>query len=452
MPRLTLPRLGLLAALVAASQAVHAVDLLEAYRLARDNDRQWRIARAKLDEDREYYPQARAQLLPVVNATASKLNVNQTLSTAGIAAPEQRYPSTSRSLTVRQPLMVARQLAGVSQALAKERQGEYEYLGEEQQLGVRVTGAYLEWLLALDRRATLEAQRSFVTARLQAATLALRAGQGTRTDIDDATAELDRLKAQAIQFDQAISLARRKLENIIGKEAGEPAALVVDRVTPEAFPLKALPEVLEAAQASNPIVLAAREEVVAARAALQAATRSHLPTLDLVAQYSNSTGENSYFASTANRSTSVGMQMTLPIFSGGAVTSQQRQALARLTQAEEQLELQSNNTRVQVQTEYQAVRQGLALVEALRTAVGSSEQAVLSNQKGFQAGTRSTLDVLRSESQRAQTLLELSEARYQLVAAWARLQGQLGTLNEADFERIATLFKGKPATQAVVTR
>ncbi len=433
------------AALVGAGGAAHAVDLQEAYRLARDNDRQWRVARARFDESREFRPQALAQMLPQVSAGASESRVRQELSTAGIPSPEQRYPSSTRSITMRQPVMVARQLAGLEQAQARERQGEFNLREEEHQLAVRVTTAYLEWLLSHDRRRALQAQKAFVTARLDAVKAMMRAGQGTRTDVDEATAELDRLRAQEIQAEQAVALSRRKLENLIGRDAGDPAALRLERITPQSFPLPPLDQAVSQALANNAGLRGAREEVEMARAALRAAGRAHLPSLDLVAQYSNSTGENSYFASTANRNLSVGLQMQVPIYSGGLISSQERQALARQTQAEEQFEFQQNAIRVQAQTEHHAVNQGLALVTALQTAVASAEQALLSSQKGQQAGVRTNLDILRAESQRWQTQLELAEARYQLVAAWTRLQGLMGALGSDDFAKIAVWFMADTA-------
>ena len=439
------------AALVGASGAAQAVDLQEAYRLARDNDRQWRVARARFEESREYRPQALAQMLPQVTAGASESRVRQELSTAGVTAPEQRYPSSTRSVTMRQPIIVARQLAGLEQADARARQGEFNLREEEHQLAVRVTSAYLEWLLSNDRRRALEAQKTFVTARLEGVKAMMRAGQGTRTDVDEATAELDRLRAQEIQAAQAVALNRRKLENLIGREAGDPAALRLERITPQSFPLLPLEETVQQSLANNAGLRGAREEVEMARAGLRAASKAHLPSLDLVAQYSNSTGENSYFASTGNRNLSVGVQLQMPIFSGGMISSQERQALARQTQAEEQFEYQQNAIRVQVQTEHHAVNQGLALVSALQTAVASAEQALLSSQKGQQAGVRTNLDILRAESQRWQTQVELAEARYQLVASWTRLQGLMGTLGADDFAKIGVWFLADATPSRVST-
>ena len=426
--------------LAGLAQAVPAASLLEAYRLARENDRQWRVAQARHLESREFVPQARSQLLPVIGLSASQSRQSQQLTTGSVTGAEQNYPSTARSLTLRQPLMVGRQMAALSQAEARSRQSDNTLLEEGQQLALRLVDAYFNHLLSLDRKAALDAQKAFVAARRDAAAAALRAGQGTRTDLDEASAELDRLRALEIQMEQAMQLTRRQLEIITARPIEAVRSLRLADFSTEGFAVRSLEETLGRALASNPSVQAAREDIEIARGALRQTSRGHWPSLDLVAQVSQGTGENQYFASTTNRNRSLGLQLSLPIYSGGLIQSQERQASARLTLAEEQLEATTNTLRVQVQTEHDAVRRGVALLAALQTAVKSAEQALVSSQRGQQAGVRSTLDVLRADSQRSQVRLELAEARYDLMRAWLKLRALEGGLGEAELGQVNALL------------
>ncbi|MFM8865364.1 MAG: TolC family protein, partial [Limnohabitans sp.] len=140
---------ALSATLACLAQAGQAASLFEAYRMARENDRQWRFAQARHLESREFVPQARSQLLPVVGVNASELSQTQQLTTAGVSRPEQQYPTSTRALTLRQPLLIARQLDGLRLAQARELQGDMNLLEEEQQLALRLADAYFNHLLSL---------------------------------------------------------------------------------------------------------------------------------------------------------------------------------------------------------------------------------------------------------------------------------------------------------------
>lgn len=431
---------ALSATLACLVQAGYAASLFEAYRMARENDRQWRLAQARHLESREFVPQARSQMLPAVGVSGTQLTQAQQLTTAGVSRPEQQYPTSTRALTLRQPLLIARQLDGLRQAQARELQGDMNLLEEKQQLALRLADAYFNHLLSLDTKAALDAQKTFVMARLEAVTAALRSGQGTRTDVDEAAAELDRLRAQEIQLEQAVRLTRRQLEIITGRPLEQVQPFGSTLFSVSALPLGPLDEVMASALASNQSLLAAGQEVEISRAALSQSAKGHLPTLDLLAQVNQGTGENQFFATTTTRSRSVGVQFSLPIYSGGMTQSQVRQASAKLAQAEEQLESIANALRVQVQTEHDGVRRGVALLAALQTAAQSAEQALLSSQKGQQAGVRTTLDVLRADSQRSQVRLELAQARYDMVRAWLKLRSLEGKLGEQDLQQVSELM------------
>jgi len=411
------------------AQEATGLNLASVYELARQNDRQWRLARMKRRESEELYPQARAQLLPNVTYNASWTQVSQELSTSGTPAPaKQTYASPSQTLVLRQALVRPRLFHGLRLAEAQQSQALWTLRDEEQQLAVRVVTTYLESLLAQDRQALLDAQMSLVKERLASAQAGLRAGLGTRNDVDDATAELDRIKAQAIQIEQAIQLSRKRLELLTGVVPKQLAVLNIGRFDSAILTLPDLDQALRVSVEKSPRLLAAKQDILAAEALLKQADSGHLPTLDLVAQVARSTGENSFFASTSNANSSVGLQFSLPIYAGGAISSAVRQAFARLDQATETYEAIANAVRVQANTEYNAVRQGRALIFALQTALGSAEQALLSSRRGQQAGVRTLLDVLRAESQRYQVQVELAQARYDLMSAWFRLQALAGAL------------------------
>jgi TolC family type I secretion outer membrane protein len=435
---------GLALVLAAPGSAAWAqaapLDLQQAYQLARQHDRTWRLAQGRLQESQELRPQAMAQLLPAVTASVQQASVRQELTNGGIVSPEQRYTSNSAVVQLRQPLVRTALWRGLELAGARAEQARQTYLEEEQQLGARVVSTYFELLLAQDRLAVIQAQLSVVETRLAAARAALAAGQGVRNDVDDALAEFDRLRAQVIQADRLRDVALRRLELMTAAPVDRVRVLDLQAFNPRALPLPLLDEALNKAKSANARRLAQEQDLAAAQAALAQARSGHHPTMDLVGQVSNSTGENAFFATTQSRNATLGIQLTVPLYNGGLVNSQVRQASTRVELAREQLELTTNELSVQVAREHHAVTQAQALLEALRTALASADQAVMSSRKGMQAGTRSLLDALRAESDRSRVTLELAQARYDLLNAWVRLLALMGEITPARLDALNAML------------
>jgi outer membrane protein TolC len=171
--------------------------------LARKNDPQWLLANAKFRESQEYLPQAYSQLLPSVSFTKNANQVTQQLTNDATQSPEQRYPSSSQVLSLRQPIVRTKQMFGVDSARAQTEQATFYFQEETQQVTLRVVDAYLNLLLTSDRKVLLDSQKELVNSRLKAAISGLRVGQGMRTDVDEAQAELSKILADEIQVNQA---------------------------------------------------------------------------------------------------------------------------------------------------------------------------------------------------------------------------------------------------------
>ena len=206
-----------------------AMDLLQAYEAARQNDPNILAARAAADIGRERLPQALAQQMPNVSFSAQYgknrwastspnfLGVDQTINT--------EYPSTSQTLTIRQPIYRSYLLAQTRQAQAQFEEAEATLAQEEQNLLARVTGSYLEALLSQEHLELVLAQRAANTTQLDIARKAFAAGAGTRTDIDEAQARLDSTLALEIEARQNKAYTLRQLEQLTGSPAGVLARL-----------------------------------------------------------------------------------------------------------------------------------------------------------------------------------------------------------------------------------
>jgi outer membrane protein/protease secretion system outer membrane protein len=174
---------------------------------------------------------------------------------------------------------------------------------------------------------------------------------------------------------------------------------------------------------------------------LNKARAGHLPTVDLVAQVQRSRSENTISPQSSFQNRSVGIQVNVPIYSGGFVNSVTRQASAELERLDESLQAMRLDIGVRVHREYRGVVEGIARVEALEAAVRSAEVALDSARKSVTAGVRTQVDVLNADQQLWQARRDLSESRYGMLAALVRLRALAGESDETLIARINAVLK-----------
>jgi len=406
------------------------LDLQKAYALARERDASFQVARAQLEAAREQLPQARARQLPAIGFSSSRTRVQQDRKDESQPFPTQTYVSEADSISLRQPLFNRRIDASVRQAEQSTLAAEASMRRQQADLLVRTTQAYLSVLLAQERLTLVEAQQQSVQSRLLAARGAFAAGTGIRTDIDELAAQLDVLKAQALSARQAILKAKLDLETIVGQPVGTLSQQVLVREgLVRMAQIQPLEHWLSQGLANHPEVEARQRALEAARANLEGAKADRLPTVDLTAQLARSSSENSYFVNSITTNRTVGVQLAVPIYQGGAIDSRERQAVAQVREAEAQLELAQHRVRQEVQQAYFAVKESLDRMEALELAVQSAAQVVVANEQSFKAGLRTTLDIVAAQQREAQARLDLQNARLDLVMGRVRLDVSVGEVD-----------------------
>jgi len=423
-----------------------AIDLLRSYELALINDGQLKVARARASQGREVLPQAEALLWPNLSFSYAYGQTDETRSLSGRSVSE-RYPSRNGTIQARQPIYRGNLLAQLDEARSRVQGVEAQEEADYQATGIRVINAYLEALFARDSLALIGAQKTSYAAQLRAARLALGAGTGTRTDIDDIQARYDLLLADEIRTRQAIEASAQQLEIFIGEPVRSLAGLDAEFFRAEDFDPAVLDRWVDAAMESNPEVRTLKARYDAALAAISGAQAGHYPTLDLIAQYRDSTGDSTNsIPRTDTRTGYVGLQLNMPIFAGGYVNSQVRQATAAADEARESYEYARYDLRLKVKREFDALKGGIARLTALEIALKSGNQMVLSNEKGVRAGTRTTLDVLVAEQQRFNTRVELAKSRYQIMLSWATLLSYGGELKWEHVARINRVLRESAPT------
>jgi outer membrane protein len=431
-------RLLVLCLAFAAAPAV-AEDLLQVYRDAKAYDAKYAAARQALQAGLEKLPQGRALLLPTVNLTANTTNSNLTLSPYGptpVPSGARDISSRGYQLNLSQPLFRPQSWAQYDQAEQQVRQAEAVFGQASQDLILRVTQAYVDVLAAQDNLALVNAQKAAISEQLAQAKRNFEVGTATITDTHEAQSRFDLTTAQGIVAQNAVDTQSRQLQQITGKLYARlrPVRADVKLSPPNPTSMQAWVELAE--KQGYPVVI---QDAAAQIANLQTrfARAGHYPTLDIVGSYgqTNQTGTAvSALSSQANLGT-IGLQLALPIYQGGAISSREREAAANFEKAKQDLEDARRTAALSAQQSYLLVINGIATVGALEQALVSSQSALDSNKLGYEVGVRINIDVLNAQQQVFSTRRDLLVARYGTIMNHFRLKAAAGSLREDDLEQ-----------------
>ena len=422
--------MAMTASAMTVSAQASALDFKQVYQAALEQDATIRASRAAADSGRERLPQARAGLMPQVSASAGR-NFNSLDTTSPnilgeLGTINDRYFSDNKSVQLRQPLVNMQRWLQFEQAKSMVAETEATLDRDLQNLVVRVAGAYFEYLMSDEQLELVLAQKKMYTSLVDAAKKGIAAGSGTRTDIDDAQARLDMASAQELEARQNQDQTRRQLEVLINQPVASVAKLNVPALKLVGPVPASLDEWTSRAEKNSPEIKAMQARLEAARREVSKSQAGHLPTLDAVAQWSNSGSENITRINSRYENKSIGVQLNVPLFSGGYVNSTIRQAVAEQTRAEETLEALRRDLGVRVHKEFRGVSEGVMRVRALEQAVRSADQMMKSTQMSLKAGSRTQLDVLNAQQQYTMALRDLAQARFVYLMSKVKLASLAG--------------------------
>lgn len=446
--RRALPALSLLASAVMFSSAASANELQRLYELARKNDATLAAAQHARDAAIEARPQALAELLPRVSASASQTWQRSSSDSVELIDPDQpelgvREISTrsssepySLAISATQPLFDWGALKRYAQAGDRVALAELSLRAQQQDLRLRVSEAYFDVLAADDARRSFEAQRLAFERGLEEARRRLEVGVAALTDVQEAQASRDLAAAQELEASQTLDAATQALAEITGEPVGGWARLRENIALPA--PTENVDHWIRAARENNLDLAMAAANVDIAAANVDIARANHLPTLGLSA--ARSLRDDRSTDNGRSDGGSVALQFSLPLFAGGAIASQVREATANREQAASQelgtLRFVERTTR----DAYQGVQTGSARVEAYRQAVRSSRTALEASQSGMRVGTRRMLDVLNAQQQLSAAERDYERARYDYLLNLLRLKAAAGQLDAGDLDGVDALL------------
>lgn len=417
LQRITAVSLTVWLTTLACLPAAYAMDLDAAYQAALAYDADLHSARFARQEAEEGIAVARASLLPQLayNYQRNRANTTNTLLSTGQTTNNGDYSTESSALTLRQPLYRKSAWAGLESARAQSAAADANYRKEDQNLALRVASTYLEVLLARSGLALANAETAAMEAQLTLAERAFKAGVGTRTDIDDAGARRDLSRARATEATMRLSQVAQDFRTVTDIDAARLPLIDPRALAGRLMTLTDRADWLARIESDNPDIQSLHKQLDAARADVERARGGHYPNVDLVLARQDGRSETNTTIGTGYRTDYVGVQVTVPLISGFGVMAQVRQSAARLDRIRQALESTRRKILAEAEHLFLAVGHGIEKVEALEQSIKSSEQALISSQKGVQAGTRTSVDVLDAERRLFEAKREQAFGAFELV-------------------------------------
>jgi outer membrane protein len=432
-PRYLLPALLLSFGLVLPLPRIAAADdLLSAYELALQSDPEYQAAIAAHQAALEVAPQSRAALLPSIGLSGlvSRDRYDPRGSGDTSYATNQTY-----SVGLRQAIYQRASLLQLEQADSSIAQADAQLAAAQQDLLLRVTTRYFLVLGALDNLEFVQADKAAIGRTLEQAQKRFEVGLAAVTDTLEAQARYDIAVSDEINAEQLLADAREALREVTGE-----LPLAPEILQPEIPLLKPEPADQDAwvtaAADQNPLLLAAIAATQVAKQEIQVQNSGHYPSLDMTADYSYRDTEFGGFNTLERNDSAIGLELTLPLYQGGLITANTRQARYNYSQAQEEQERQRRATERQTRNNYTGVLSGISKVEALQQAVVSNEKAVEAAETGFQVGTRAIVDVLDAQRELLRARRDYARSRYDYLLDTLRLKQAAGILTETDLAQI----------------
>ena len=445
------------------------MDLVRLYQEAAFNDPVLNSARFNYAANKEFYWQGLSTLLPQVSANPAATRFFQ-----HGEGNSRVFDQRSYTVTLTQPIFNAAALEVFRQGDLVTKVSDLQFLQAQQDLVIRVSQAYFDVLTAQDNVELFQNKKGLIKQQLQAAQSKFEVGSATIVDTNDAQARFDLANAQEIAAQAELVVRRGVLEQIIGRPVAslKPlakdatiAGVVIDPrvqskaskdnvsatanangINPNLPPGQTLDDWVKQAEAANYGVLASQLNVNIAQSTYRSALAANVPTVNFV----GTTGFNAANGSQTNFNPSttqnifnntVGLQMNIPIFSGGFNNSVIRQNAALLDKAKSDYDGLRRAAAQNTRQAFTGFYGGLATVKAFEAAEKSGATALASSQLGFDVGTLINLDVLIALDALFTTRATLYKARYDTILNALKLKAQAAALTDQDLLAVNALLK-----------
>ncbi len=412
------------------------LNLSGAYQKAVEYDSRYRAAQAENLVYKEEVDKAKSQFRPTVRASSSRGRNSTQHAAKGFLDPTQYYNTIGQSLTVRQSILNLSNIAEYKQSRDVAAKSDAELQKEGLGLMVRIAEAYCNALYGEDNIEFSQAHIRSSLEQLNQAKKRYEKGFGTITEIKESQANYDMAVAEGLDIANSAELARRELEVLTGVYPDRICRLVPEKLTLNAPSPARVESWVELALSKNPLLSAARKDASISKREIEKQRAMRYPTIDLVAGRNYSVSENNYSIGSTYDTYSIGLQLNVPIYSGGYTSAAVRQAHAKWVKAGELLNGEERAVESDVRKYYNSVIASIAQINAYLQAMQSQEVALTGTRKGYEAGLRSNVDVLEAEQKLLASRRNLAKSRYQYILNFLMLRQSAGTLSSFDLDEV----------------
>lgn len=433
------PLLASVLGVIALFQAsnVSALGLIEAYEAALQNDANYRVAFFDNQAGQQFKEIGLSNLLPNVSANYS---ISKNSADIVTEVEEHRsYDSIVGSIQVRQPLLNLDGMARYRQGVAQTKFSDAQFASRKQELMVRLVGVFASAKYAEDQLALAVAQRDAFAEQRKANDRMFVRGEGTKTDMLETQAKFDLSETQVLEATDNLTNARNALAAMVGMEITTLDSLAegfrVQPMQPESFE-----EWKAIALAENSDIIGLRHAVEVAQQEVNKNRAGHAPRLDAIASLAHNSSDTTATFNQTSDIRSLGVQLTIPLYSGGSVNALTSQAISNHEKAQAELDGKINQVLIELRKQYNLTLSSRLRIDALVKSVSSGEVLVVATKKSVSGGIRTNFNVLDAQQELFEAKRDLALARYSYLLSYLRLRSAAGIANINDLQNIASYF------------
>lgn len=429
-----------------------AADLTQAYDLARQSDPQLAAAEARALGQREGIVQARAALLPQIDATGNFSDTNADNRSLRVISIDPDITSNSVSnidsrsrnwqVAVNQSLFDYRNYTALRASRARSDQSQADYEAALDSLAVRVSDSYFAVLTAIETLVSAKAEELAVKRQLDQAEKRLEVGLAPITDVHEARSRYDTARAATIAAQNSYDNAQEALAEVTGKPLFGLRGLASD-FQPSLPDEREADKWVQLALDQNPTLRSRLLALDASEGDISTARAGHLPTLDATISYSDTssygqivTSGSTFPTSSQGNDATWGLQLRVPLFAGFATQSRVRQAIHTRDAVRDQAEQERRAITRQTRNALRDLLNGMSEIDARAQALVSARSALEATEAGYEVGTRTIVDVLIGQQQLYAAQRELARSRHAFLVNSLRLKQAAGTVEVKDVKAV----------------
>jgi len=428
--------------------AQETIDLISLYQEALKNDSLLSSARFQNEATKELINQGKSLFLPSISLDASfdkqdkerKFLTSALPSNDLLSGKKTNYESYNYGVTIKQPLFNYSGYTQYKKILTQISLSDKQLIKTQQDLIFRISKVYFETLLAKDQVDLFQIQRASIQEQLAKAEAQFKAGLISVTDINEAKTKKALIEAQQISAIQKLKIKKREIQVITGKLPGDLTPL---------NPIITFTEIdnladdwIAIAQENNLELQIKSDEIKIAEREIDSRRSGHYPTIDAIASRSRNWDKGGYpYGATQNDgirsySDSIGVEISIPIFSGGMTTSRVREAILLKSKLEEDVEYLKRGIELKVRDYYLSLQTNFSEITAFQQAMESAKLQLESTQLGFEEGLRNSVEVLDAQQILFNAKLNVLESRYNYIMNFINLKLSTGILSIKDLDEI----------------